>query len=383
MEYHTMVRDTVACETVAANGEKIECWLQVAFDEVRNGSVEKGYAVFEYLYDTYPEFASTGCHVYAHRMGDITYYQMFVANGLTLDEMEFPQETTSCGYGFFHGFIEHYIQDQPEEAFVQQTCEYLRSRLSGTMRDIGTICYHASGHGYMQAQLETMPRSMEGKPLAIINDPLRRCEKMDIDEREKEDCREGVFNVLTEWMRLENVGLKQDLAQPLALCSKVALLWQEACYYELGQQVGQIIGTSPIKAASLAAGIPNKDQKSLTFGVMVAGIMQSQTALDQYEAVMRECAQIADEGFFSTCVTSVANGMMEHGSPGKEYEKVLDVCSAPELTSRDGTRICYDTLAKRLMRFYPHAESVTICRRYPSEYRNACFEAITSASPTT
>lgn len=359
----------------SAQQEKIDCWLAIPLDLVKKSGINSGFRAFAYLYDTYPLFASSGCHRHAHKVGDAAYYEFYIARNLELTDIQFPQETTTCGYGFFHGFIEHLIQSRPDIAFVADTCEYLRSEYTVTMRDIGTICYHASGHGFMQAQADALPKEMWGKPAAMIEGSLQECEKLPTNESEIEDCREGVFNVLVDWMDTGNYDLAFDFKNPLALCSTLQSGWQYACFYELGQNLGKITQTSPLKAAHFAESIPDTELRTMTFGVMIAGMMQPSTALNEYKQVLAECVRIADAGLYATCIVSSANGMMEHGAPGEEYKKVLDLCSDPALPARGGDTVCYDALARRLLRFYPQEKKQDICRQFPDIYRARCDTA--------
>jgi hypothetical protein len=355
---------------------KVDCWLGRPLSIVDAGSLTAGFRAFTYLYETYPAFASTGCHRYAHKVGDAAYYNFMLAKGLALEEVEFPQSTTACGYGFFHGFIEHLVQNDPDEKNVVQNCEYLRETYAKNMRDIGTICYHASGHGFMQTQADALPDAMWGNPGLMVKQPLEACERLPTNGQEIEDCREGVFNVLVDWMETKDFGLSFDLDDPLALCSRVAAGWQYACYYELGQNLGKITGGSPLRAAAFSASIRDTELRRMTFGVMVAGMMQSKTALDEYRELLGECTAIEEAVLYETCVVSSANGMMEHGVPGEEYAKVLDLCADARLTERDGDAACYRALGQRLARFYPPGKVASICGSFPSAYRDSCVAEI-------
>src|SRR3989344_6368344 len=158
------------CDTFfASDGEKVDCWLQLVFERLRSEGIAEAYDTFEYIYDSYPLFGATGCHQHAHKVGDTAYYELFVARGLDVTDMFFPQETTSCGYGFFHGFIEHLIQDHPDPAYVTKTCEYLREKYTHSMRDIGTICYHASGHGFTIAKADTLEKYEWGSVRELVD----------------------------------------------------------------------------------------------------------------------------------------------------------------------------------------------------------------------
>ncbi|MCE9541467.1 hypothetical protein K8R03_02810 [Candidatus Kaiserbacteria bacterium] len=356
--------------------DKDNCFVQIALKYIRNGDVSAAYRAFDYLYDAYPLFGSWGCHVNAHRLGDTAYYEFFVTHGLSLPQMDFPQETTSCGYGFFHGFLEHMTQDHPQPSFVKETCEYLRGRLSENMHDIARVCYHASGHGFIQSVADTLKKDKWGDVAWMVNAPLKKCEALPgISEQEVEECREGVFNVMSDWMIEKNFGLAFDFKNPFKDCDGLIQRWHWACYYEFGQKLQPVIGDDVLSASKYVGGIKETDIRDMTFGVIVAGMMQRLAPLDGYPNVFKDCTKVTDDALFKACIVSATNGMMEHGDPGNEYAKILPMCALGELNAREGTSICYDTLARRLSRFYGPDKKKQVCGMFPAQYKEACIQA--------
>lgn len=362
-----------ACAQKASEVLQVDCWLQITFDKVRANNLAGAFLLFERMYDTYPYFGSSGCHQHAHKIGDTSYYELYLSEGRTLQTMDFPQETTSCGYGFFHGFIEHLIQDRPEPAFVTQSCEYLRDRLSATMGSIAIICYHASGHGFIMAKAGRLTEKEWGNALAIVPEPLRACESIPVaSEREIEDCRQGVFNVISDWMALNDYGLHFDFTDPFAVCNALQRSWRHACYYELGMKLGGEHKDDPEKAVDMVQSITDPQLREVALGVMVAGMMQRQAPLDGYKAVFESCTRIENNELFRVCIYSAASGMMEHGSPGKEYEKLVPTCALPILDVREGSRICYRSFFARLSKFYPPEKKASICKLVAEKYQEEC-----------
>lgn len=363
-------------QSYKGDNAEVDCWAQIALSYMRNGDILAAYRAFDYLYGAYPGFAAWGCHVNAHRLGDTAYYQFFVTRGLELDQMDFPQQTTSCGYGFYHGFLEHLIQDHPQADYVIKTCEYLRGRLQNDMRDIARVCYHASGHGFIQEVADTLKKSDWGNIAKMVSGPLSKCEALpNRTELEIEECREGVFNVLSNWMVEKDFGLTFDYEDPFRSCDALSARWQRACYTEFGQKLQPIVGDNILAAEKYAGSIRDMELRHITFGVVVAGMMQRLAPLDQYQTVFTDCTLVKDEDLFHFCLVSATNGMMEHGDPGNEYRKILPMCSLPELTARNGTATCLHTLARRLSRFYTPEKKIEICTLFPEAYKTSCKDA--------
>jgi protein-disulfide isomerase-like protein with CxxC motif len=108
---------------------------------------------------------------------------------------------------------------------------------------------------------------------------------------------------------------------------------------------------------------------------MIAGMMQRNAPLDRYRALVEECTTLSDDALFRICVRSSVGGMMEHGSPRKEYEKIFILCADSLLQEREGQTFCYEAFYSRLPRFFVRDERVPICARFPERFQNECLKA--------
>lgn len=85
-----------------------ECWNRLVDRQFEIGGVPQATRAFAKILSDYPQFA-TDCHRSAHRVGDRAYYDIYFEKE-SLENIDLPPETAFCGYGFFHGLIEHFIQ---------------------------------------------------------------------------------------------------------------------------------------------------------------------------------------------------------------------------------------------------------------------------------
>lgn len=355
---------------------EVECIFRAIEDEVARGDVEGAMAVFSQAYATSAAFVQTGCHAQAHRVGDIAYYRLYRTHG-DITKMDFPQSTTACGYGFFHGFIEHLIQDRPEPAFVDEVCTYLSEKLSGTMRDIQPICYHGSGHGFMLAVADTIPSEEHGSVDAYTRTALAQCAALAKGTAEDtEQCLEGIYNVLVEWMELGQYGFSYDRAEPFRVCGAVPRFAQKACYYEMAQKLDGLAGGDATRLVPLVAAIADDDLRIMSFRVGVAGIVQNSIWKEGgTEIVLSQCAALSDE-YYPSCLLSVIRGLYEHGEPQREYAKALDACTHSSVQARDASSFCYQIVAESLRRFYAPERAEVICMLFPHETRDACVREV-------
>lgn len=364
-----------SCRSIELEDEQIDCIYRVIEDELHRGGIAPAMDAFASAYASFNSFASTGCHRHAHRVGDMAYYGIYF--GIRdLSKMDFPQETTACGYGFFHGFMEHLIQDNPDPAFVTDVCEGLRERYETRMRDIAIICYHGSGHGFTLAHAEVLRRDKWGDIVAFATKPTLLCEELyRASENEKEDCRQGVFNVIVDWMEDEEYGFRYDTEKPFGSCDLLKTGWLHACYYEAAQKLGLLSPGNPRGIARVVNGVANANDelKRMAFAVGVAGIIQ-QTIVEKrggYAEPLALCGEL-NQFFFDACVLALAWGLFEHGMPQEEYRNVLHLCAEQLVEERGMRGACYKYAADRLPRFYESSRIASICREFPPDIRSLC-----------
>ncbi|MBI4093702.1 hypothetical protein HY417_01955, partial [Candidatus Kaiserbacteria bacterium] len=243
----------------------IDCWYGLINAALEHDGITGAMEVFSKIYEQQPLFASTGCHKHAHFVGDQVYYKLYRGTN-DIRAIDFPQSSTACGYGIFHGFMEHLIQDNPDIPFVTEICTYLKERYSTVMGDIGTICYHGSGHGLMLAEAERVPKSGWGLVSFFTSTPARTCEALpEASSREIEECREGVYNVLVDWMEQTQYGFAYDEKNPFRICETEPRAWHQACYYEMAQKLDRVSSRDPVLLATLVSRIQDPFLRDMSF----------------------------------------------------------------------------------------------------------------------
>jgi hypothetical protein len=361
------------CKADTSDAGQIECIFRVIRFELRAGGVEPAMNVFSRAYREFPSFVSAACHSQAHRLGDMAYFEVYLASG-DIDSVDFPQSTTACGYGFYHGFTEHLVQDHPEVEFVMQSCEYLTERLGETMGDIEMTCYHGSGHGLMLAQSERVPREKWGSVSAFTSTPLSQCDALTrANERDVEECKEGIFNVLNEWMVLKQNGFSYDTRRPFSACVDLPKSALEACYYEMAQKLDGVAEFNPQKLEKIVSNLAHPEFRVMAFSVGVAGIVQNVILHeDGITKILALCSKLPED-LNTSCIRSVVNGLFEHGEPQEEYKRAISMCSSdPSISGPSSQDTCFNAVALRLARFYPSERVRRICTEFPEEYRAMC-----------
>ena len=376
--FFVMSRDADAAsiaECVAAHQDQqqiqIDCLYGLIEARMRVAGITEAMLLFQRIYDLSEVFAKTGCHTHAHRVGDMAYYQYYVPTR-DLDSLQLEGETGACGYGFYHGFIEHLIQEHPDPAFVTETCERLDARIRPELGDIRPICYHGSGHGFMLRHVEDLPVDAWGDIDRFVEEPLARCgELIRATAREREECEEGVYNVIVEWMETKQFGFAYDYDDPFPQCDTASEeRYRRACYYEVAMKLDARAKGSPARLYEMIESV-DAAYRTMVFSVGIAGMVQPLADSDGFRTLVDECLALRGE-YVWLCLTNVLHGLFEHGQPGEEYRKPLLVCTDSRLPTLGLEDDCYAFIAWKLPRFYDASRRVEICAEVPDAYRASC-----------
>ncbi len=365
------------CTKIEKEDMQTECVFRVIDKELRDNGSVAAFASFAHAYEMFPAFVAAGCHRHAHRLGDMTYYGLYVGEE-DLDAIDFPEETTACGYGFYHGFLEHLIQDRPESNFVTQTCEYLTKRLSGQMRDIQLTCYHGSGHGFILAQSEKVPKDRWGDLHAFTDVPVRQCDELPkATASDIEQCKEGVFNVIVDWMAINQYGFSYNSKTPFVICDSVILSSRRACYYEMAQKLDYASERDPVRMERITNQISDTSLRLMAFQVGIAGLVQNIIVQHGEEDIITKCATL-NESTREACIEAVVHGLFEHGMPQEEFQRPLELCALSSIQNTGKQSFCYATIVNHLKRFYTPERSLELCKKFPTDFREACEQKIGS-----
>jgi hypothetical protein len=361
------------CVGIEQENRQIDCVYRVIDRTISEKGIEEGFKIFAAAYDMFPSFSGTGCHKHAHRVGDMVYYGIYLSENKNIEDIYFPQESSSCGYGFFHGFIEHLIQDNPDPKFVTNVCDELSNALGGRMGAIEITCYHGSGHGFTLHQSENVSKERWGDLTAFTDGPIRECESLPkANSVEIEECRQGVFNVIVDWMSDKEYGFAYTMEDPFAACNDLGVRLHSACYYEMAQKLDFVSGNDPKKMRNVIIKIPDDNLRETAFKVGIAGVIQQTIVGEEWRVkVLVPCLDLGSP-FSKYCVESVVNGLFEHGPPTKEYEQVLELCSEKILEEGGVHEACYGAFSKRLSRFYDEDKTRKICNKIPEKYQEHC-----------
>lgn len=327
--------------------ERIDCWYSVMRDIFDEKGTAAAFETFVDIYNEYPDFANTGCHRHAHRIGDMSYYFDYMTHR-DLGKVDFPKKASTCGYGFYHGFFEHLVQDIPDINFVTETCNFLEESIFENAPAIQQTCYHGSGHGFVLSVVDTLTDPKDWSPDAFTREPLEFCDALpEADERERAECRQGVFNVLVDWMDDGEYGLTYNSESPFHFCERQTKEHKPDCIYEMAQKIDRLSDFDPRKMVAFAQQVSDPSLQDMIMSVGGAALVQHDPIGDKSN-LLAACLEI-EGALREGCIKGILGGMVEHGVTG-DYTTAVNFCESDMLEDADRTT-CYEELFRKLSRF--------------------------------
>jgi hypothetical protein len=354
----------------ATAGIKLACWNEKLLEELEARGASAAFKLFAEFYRSDPDFTVVGCHIVSHTLGD-SVYGLYLARGKDPDAMEFPPESVYCGYGYYHGILEHMIRDNPEYEIASAFCEGLIRDYEAVLPRIRHNCYHAIGHGFTPE-----PNNVElwGDPKRLTEPAIAACSQVP-DNDTRQECYQGTFNVMGDWMWNNQFGLRFDKDNPLHLCStydneEVSY----ACYYELSMRITPLVNADlPAAYEKFVSHINNTRFEGVVINSAAAAVIGQFIAKEDLVPLIEQCRKLP-EYVADDCIHGFAGGLIAHGEPENEYVKAIGFCGDARLTAGEKD-ICYENIVRMFKSIYSQEKIVEVCAVVESDYQHYCMSS--------
>ncbi|MBI2108551.1 MAG: hypothetical protein HYT93_00015 [Parcubacteria group bacterium] len=361
-----------SCRSISEENKQIDCVFNKIDREIeKTGNIDGGMRVFMVARNMIEPFSNERlytCHSALHRVGEIAYYNLYT-NAKDISDINFPQETTGCNYSFFHAFIEHLIQNNPNPIFATETCESLILHLQKRMSNILEGCFHGVGHGFMRAHLDQVPQEKWDDFQTITMEPRLMCGQLPKLEY-KRACWSGVFQSLL----ISGYSLhfsKEDVLSGCATLEPQESQWE--CYsrtirhlpfktpIELRNTIIKFVQDTELQQVIFSFGIAHK---------ILAGLQGDNNGKD-YTKILALCETVTED-FYRSCIGGIIKGVVATATPQKEYRMLLTLCSEPIIIQNKVSASCYEAVFQRLLYFYTPLRMISICKKFPIDVRDEC-----------
>lgn len=356
---------TFVCEGSAER--ESECFKQEVNGVLETRGLEQALDRMAELYESHEAFRDS-CHDVAHTLGYAAYDLYAQGEPIIL-----TGKTSYCSYGFYHGFMETMLLESGDVSEAQEFCEEAGRLLDEETTNAKFACYHGIGHGVVDGG---DPRDW-GNPQALIAPGIEMCDQVNSEEPYFYRCMSGAFNSLAIMYQNEDYGLSFSADDnPFDICTH----WDEErvqrpCYGEMNIPVWNAAGGNLGRAVTLVEAIDTHDQAAFAM-TSLSGVAASALRAEGFLETITACRS-AREDLILPCIRGIPSGIMEVGTPGKEYELALQFCTMTELSEEERVE-CLNFLFGGVRAYYSEEKQSMICATVEAPYRERCASPLDS-----
>lgn len=344
-----------ACEKVSVN-QKQKCWDDLLALTIKQEGLDSAFELFNKLYQTDPTIPKA-CHGWAHILGKSA-YELF------RDKKDFilKKETSYCGYGFFHGFIERLLQDTKDLKATRDFCKYASEQLKNEAPGVYRNCLHGIGHGSIDVDTPTLWGNFQ----AMLETGLKTCDATLTDKGELNECYDGSFNAMQQYAYHGEHKLSIDRNDLFKYCRTQKEQYLDPCYYEFTGLIAEVTNRDFKKAANMILGeASEKEWVGRTIMKLSADFFQDDIANTDYTKNVLNCRALPNH-VSTSCFSGILLGFIAHGEPNKQYVKGLEFCHNTILSDNEKD-LCYKWILGQTVK----KDSPT-CKSVDEQYQQYC-----------
>lgn len=337
-------------------GNKVKCWENALANLLVSEGLDTALGALALIFEKEPEL-SGDCHGLAHRLGEET-YKLFSQN----KKVTLSPKSSSCAYGFYHGFMETLLYATNDVVKARTFCDYADAELRDRTIDARGACYHGIGHGLVEDM--TNPK-VWGNAQAIAEPGLKTCKRVADDPHYLFRCVSGVFNALEIVSTQNKYGLSLNQTDPFWICRKQKENYKEACFTQFLVAAINVAKSDFLKTVKFINTIEENQYALPTLaGLAVERIRLGHT--DHKDTVML-CRSL-ELRFRVPCITGFAEGFLKYGPPQNEYKEAIRFCNS-ELLRETEKNACFERVLSILRIWYSVEKSAEICNTVDKKYQ--------------
>lgn len=345
--------------------ELLSCWNDVLASLLRRNGLGASFDMIVTLSNVNPLFARN-CHDFSHKLGAAAYTLFSQQEKL---EFDLTGKTMYCSFGFYHGFMETLMAKTGDFIKAPAFCTYVDRELSRKSPNAILACYHGIGHGFAESQGDHAWRDED----TIIKRSLAQCETITTDDHLLYLCATGIFDSVAIAYYNNLYGLAMKKEDPLRICYAQPTNYKEPCYKEMMTAIlwlgdHTLAGSAPYVEQFAEEEYAPRSIQALADS-SIRGVLARH---EDYTKNLSVCRSLRPN-LRLPCVRGLAEGFLQFGPPGNEYEGALQFCNASPL-EREERDICFQGALFYAAQKYPRETVQEICNMVVHEYKKYCKE---------
>jgi len=340
-----------------------DCWTNIITTTLELQGVDPAFDVLKEIHDTNPKFA-TVCHNYSHDIG-LKSYRLYGV------DVELSEKTSYCNAGFYHGFMEGFIDDNSDAKAIDDFCSLVGSKVNSGFGLAEGHCRHGIGHGAMEYLLyDTL--EINNEPTETVTNAMKLCFATNNSEDMLMRCASGIYDTFRNWIYSYEGPTTIELADTLMDFCAVPKEWfvKRACYHELSKILTNL--PNPDYTAQVfdfkAEIIPDDFEEYGPLAMRSFAINFGKRGVkERTHAELINFCRTADSNLQEACILGMFDGIQFAGTPGKEYVASSEFCDSDLLTSSE-KKACFFDFEVEVSLTYPQTLWPEICNYIPEEF---------------
>lgn len=339
-----------------------KCFDDIIRKTVEEKGIDAAYALFQEAYDS--GSLPRSCHWTAHKIGEKT-YDLFKRG----KDFAITQATSYCAYGFYHGFMEGLLRDNPDPSYALSFCKKVEEKIG----QMGLKnCYHGIGHGYTE---DPPDPKVVGNFEAMVEPGIKMCEFLFGDNFQNLNlCLTGVFTVPAGFASDKNFGLNIDPKDPFAHCKGQPERYWKACYGEFAPKLDKLLEGNLKGLPPYVNAVEDDRLKRLITWAVPSVIMSRNIMEADHSNYITACREGFGGRYRLICWGGSILGFFLHGKPENQYKLVLGFCASKEWKTESEKTFCYGEGFRQMRQNYSAEKVKDICAMAPAAYQSLCFD---------
>lgn len=345
-----------SCQTGSQDGA-ITCWQKAFTVIVPKYGVTQALRVME-SYRQKNDLFRANCHIFAHAIGEAG-FGVFRSRAFTAQT-----GMTSCGFGFYHGFMQEFVSHGGTAAEAKRLC--------ATQSDGAVQCAHGVGHGMVYGSVSRYGLS----ELPLIAGGIQECAALFSDAYE---CINGVFGgIALLYFGVHGLAIEPRKDDPFWACRAQEEVYQKRCYDQMVPVVYGIRGGDFQATGRELVAINNAEIVSTVIAHLAFipihqnPLRHREDALRLGERVFADCRAIG--AYVDACMGGFVKSIVFTELVPTGASWAWDVCAT--LARPQEREFCFAKVMEQVGFTYSKSDAQAFCAAQTPDVRATCKQIV-------
>ncbi len=347
-----------ACVDLRSGTSRASCWETDFAKLIDEDGIDTALDKFVEFYESEPNFNSY-CHDIMHYVGRAS-YEVYKLDKKTITR----PETSYCGYGFYHGFVESAFEQESSAGLdvAKNYCSDLAQNPNFGSRHIVGPTVSACKHGIGHAIFDSLDAELWGDYKLMTDAGIATCENLySDDEHSSVRCATGIYNSLTTALNNNYYYIDYPSAEEVvSFCTEQGDMYRPWCWVDMvPNYTKHYFYTLEERLDFAYKHIESKGGRELTVVSIVDDDFRSveDPDINYYVSL---CSSIEDGDLKFACLQGILGGVTYSSYTKNLASRLEEVCEVIEFDA-DFKQVCESQSFWRLTSVTPIDDLFDVC----------------------